>query len=141
MKTTTIILLGLVTAISGCATDYSMKTSAPTARLNLSTTQFKTVCADGKLFNLRTDANNIALVEAGKRITVRGGFYNYVYGGVSTSCTASSSFVPQENREYFLDFQVESEHCSSIIYQVTNKGPTGLAWEPSLQPSRECRAK
>ncbi|MCU0973944.1 MAG: hypothetical protein MUF80_08335 [Burkholderiales bacterium] len=127
-----------ILALAGCAGFYSPAPDAITASLNVKSVPTPWICVDGKRQLLSKDTSGYAPIPAGGRVTVGSSFYNYVYQGVSTSCSARSSLVPVPGQKYYLDFEIEAERCTALVFKEDPSSRTGLALESTLRPSSEC---
>jgi hypothetical protein len=136
-----VTILGAV-ALTGCATIYSQPAGAPAARLNLKGSQgVKWVCVAGQRQNLQADSTGYADIPAGQRVTIGSAYYNYVYGGVSTSCNPRSSIIPEAGQRYYIDFEIEAERCTAFIFKEDPAHRTGLALDRTWGTSVECAGK
>jgi hypothetical protein len=132
--------------VSGCVTPYQLPPGAPVAKLHLNTAgtlPFKVagstwICVTGQRQRLKTDPAGDVDIPAGKRVTFGVDFYNYVYGGVSSSCTARSSIIPQPGQRYSSDFQIEAERCHLLLFKEDLSSRTGLALDATFGRPAEC---
>jgi hypothetical protein len=136
-------LLGaaLLMLTTGCATlrDYHAPPNAHVAKLNLKSMGSKWICVAGERQRLMADSTGYADIPSGKPLTIGVNYYNYVYGGVSTSCNPRSTLVPTAGQRYFIDFEIEAERCAALIFREDPKTRTGLAFDLTLnQTSPEC---
>jgi hypothetical protein len=136
-------LLPAILALSGCKIipTYHLPKGAEYAKLDLKDNGANAtarLCVDDQLYNLSKDADGYARVPSGQRLSVGIFYYNYVYRGVSSSCEASSSFIPVSNSAYYLDFEIEAERCTALVYREGVSSRVGLGFEPSLGRSGRC---
>jgi hypothetical protein len=129
-----------IALVSGCAAvpEYRVPQGTETARLNLKSNASKWVCVAGQRLKLVADSTGYADIPAGNRLTIGSNYYNYVYGGVSTSCNPRSSIIPEAGQRYYIDFEIEAERCYAFIFREGAKNRTGLAFEPTVGPSTDC---
>ncbi|WP_428382128.1 hypothetical protein [Nevskia ramosa] len=162
-----VMILAATFLLSGCAVSdprYVLPANAPSARINVNTTiidgkaPYVWLCNSSpnvramvvdpsdparapagspKVKELILDSSGYVRVPAGERLIVGTGFLVGTYGN-NLSCAPRSSFVPKAGKEYYLDFEIEAEHCTAFIYQIAPSRPAGLAFESSLQPGGTC---
>lgn len=135
--------VSVIALASGCAVvpEYRAPQGTAIARLNLKSYGNKWICVSGKPQKLVADSTGYADIPAGARLTIGSNYYNYVYGGVSTSCNPRSSIVPQQGQQYYMDFQIEAERCYALIFKEDSTNRTGLALDPSFGQSLDCLGK
>jgi hypothetical protein len=128
----------LMVALAGCTVVpvYKAPANADHARVHLSDDNSASLwmCLDNTRYRLAQDSTGFAKIPSGRRLTVGVWFYNYVYNGVTTSCEAASSFIPQTGGSYYVDFEIENESCTALAYREGAANRIGLEFEPTLQP-------
>jgi hypothetical protein len=133
----------IVALTSGCGTvpEYHAPPGAAVAKLNLKSQGSKWVCVSGQRQWLTPDSTGYANIPVGRRLTIGSDYHNDVYGGVSTSCNPRSSIVPQSGQHYYIDFEIEAEHCNAFIFKEDATSRTGLALDSTFEHSSECSGK
>lgn len=121
-----------------CAQTYNAPSGGTTAKLNTFGGGEKWICVNNKIQKLISDSQHYATIPAGDRITVGTEFYAD-NGYVITKCSPRSSFIPQPNLTYYIDFEIENEKCTSLVYKEDKSNRAGLSLEATLQRSNECR--
>lgn len=132
------LAIGAATLL-GCATpQYHLPANAPNARINIKTAQSTWIC-NGSLpvHSLKADAEGYAIIPAGERLLIGTNYFASGYN-VNYSCQPRSSFVPEPGQSYYLDFQIEAERCSALVYKEAPDRPVGLAFEASLAAGGGC---
>ena len=120
---------------------YHLPKGAEYAKVNLKDLNSNAnprLCLGDQVYQLPKDPDGYARVPSGERVSVGVFFFNYVYNGVSSSCMAGSSFIPHANLSYYLNFEIEAERCTALVYREGVSNRIGLGFEPSLAPSRTC---
>ncbi|MBQ0929410.1 hypothetical protein KAK07_19435 [Ideonella sp. 4Y16] len=137
------LALAAITLASGCAVvpEYRAPQGAAVARLNLKSPGNKWICLAGQRQRLVADSTGYADIPAGNRVTIGSSYYNYVYGGVSTSCSPRSSIIPEAGQRYYIDFEIEAERCFAFIFKEDATHRTGLALDPTFGQSTDCFGK
>jgi hypothetical protein len=131
----------LLALTAGCGTvsDYHTPPNTPVAKLNVKSAGSKWICIAGQRQRLRADSTGYTEIPAGKPVTIGSNYYNYVYGGVSTSCNPRSTISPTAGQNYFIDFEIEAEHCTALIFREEPRSRTGLALDLTVnQTPSEC---
>jgi hypothetical protein len=130
----------LAILLSGCVPIYHLPKNATYARVRLSDVPSANmwVCQSNQIHRLIPDKSGYAKIAADQRLTLGVSYYNYVYQGVSTYCTAGSSLIPESSASYYLDFEMEAERCMAIPYKEGAKTRIGLEFEPTLTPTTAC---
>ena len=138
-----LVVFSAIALTSGCAVvpEYRAPQGAAVARLNLKSQGSKWICVSGQRQRLVADSTGYADIPVGSRLTIGSNYYNYVYGGVSTSCNPRSSIVPQPGQRYYIDFEIESERCYAFIFREDGASRTGLALDPTFGQSSDCPGK
>jgi len=126
-----VYLLPAAVLLAGCAVTpvYQALPNVETAKLNTKSAGNKWICVAGRVQRLVPDSTGYAEIPAGKPLTIGVSYNNYVYGGVSTSCNPRSTIVPVAGQRYYIDFEIEAERCSAVIFKEDSRTRTGLAWD------------
>jgi hypothetical protein len=140
----TLVGAALLALTSGCAVTpvYQVPPNTETAKLNTRSLGNKWICVAGRAQRLVPDSTGYVEIPAGKPVTLGASYFNYVYGGVSTSCNPRSTIVPVAGQRYFIDFEIEAERCTALIFREDPRTRTGLAWDLSFgQTPAECSSR
>jgi len=130
-------LMACAALLAGCAAVpvYQAAPNTPVARLNVNSMGSKWICVGAERQRLVADPTGYVDIPAGKAVTIGSSYYNYVYGGVSTSCNPRTTLVPKAGQRYFIDFEIEAERCVALIYREDPSTRTGLAPDLTLGQS------
>ena len=128
-------------ALSACGLQpYRMPPNTPNARINVASAQSTWICKTNlPAQRLVPDQQGYAQIPAGESLTVGASFFASGYN-VNYSCYPRSSFVPEVGKAYYLDFQIDSEHCTAFVYKEAPEKPAGLDFENSFHPGGYCAA-
>lgn len=134
------IYIGLGAAfLFGCGLQpYKLPPNAPSARINVLTAQSSWICnANIPAQSLVADKEGYATIPAGERLVVGASYFVSGYN-VNYSCYPRSNFIPEAGQSYYLDFQIEAERCTALVYKEAPHRPVGLEFEWSLAPGGGC---
>lgn len=139
IKQSITLMATAVLLLSGCSLPkYTAPAGAEVAKLRIGARASMSICVERQKKILVLDAEGYATIPAGRRETIIVDYSNYVYQGVSTYCTARTSFIPEAGQKYYMDFEIEGNRCHSIPFKESDVYRSGLEFEPTVSRSMEC---
>lgn len=131
-------MLALVALTAGCVPRYQAPHEGPLAKIKLSKLAQNWICVDGQPHNLVADWQGYASIPADQRVTIGSRYFAQGHM-VDISCNPASSIIAAPDGRYFIDFDMRSGMCLSLMYREDPNNRAGLALEPTLAQPAGCR--
>jgi len=125
-------------SLTGCMPIYHPAANVKTAGIDIKKLDNPVVCINNHEYQLEADKNGYARLPVGRRISISNHYSvsnDGVYYMVTTTCSPQLSFIPQENKQYFANFDIQNHTCILELYRKTNINSIGLIPESTARRS------